>query len=75
MLITVQLHGAYKDKMPKGHKRPKTFYVSRIKDVFDFLEQYYPIKQFMDTMPAMVRVGPTLENSVSLDRHRIAGMK
>jgi predicted phage tail protein len=75
MLVTVHLHGAYKEKMPKGHKRPKTFYVSRIKDIFDFLEQYYPIKQFMDTMPAMVRVGPTLANSVSLDRHQIAGWK
>ena len=35
MLIKVHLHGVFKDKMPDGHKRPKTFYVNRIKDVFD----------------------------------------
>ncbi|GFM27165.1 phage tail protein [Novosphingobium sp. PY1] len=71
MQIKVQLHGAFKDRMPKGHKKPKTFYVNRIKDVFDFLEQYYPIKQQLDITPAMVRVGPTLAKSSSLSREQL----
>ncbi|MFX4087984.1 hypothetical protein ACKU27_23115 [Sphingobium yanoikuyae] len=75
MLVKVHLHGVFKDKMPDGHKRAKTFYVNRIKDVFDFLEQYYPIKQQLDITPAMVCVGPTLAKATSLSRDQLHGWK
>jgi len=65
-MIKVVLHGAFKDKLPKGYKRSIKLDANTAKEAAAALEQLLPIRRMIEITPAEFRIGPTWKNSTSL---------
>ena len=70
-MITVKLHGSYKDKAPKGFKTSIKLNANTVKEAVSLLEQVIPIKRMIEITPAEFRVGKTLKSSTSLSPKQI----
>lgn len=71
MTMRVMLHGAFKEKAPKGFKRNITIHAATVKEVVEALEQIIPIRRMIEITPAEFRIGKTLKSSVSLTGEQI----
>ena len=65
-MITVVLHGAYRDKLPKGYKRSIKINANSAKEAVAAIEQLIPLKRMIEVTPAEFRVGKSWKNSTSL---------
>jgi predicted phage tail protein len=72
MAIKVVLHGAFKDKLPKGYKRGITVHARTAKEAVQALEQLLPIRRMIEVSPAEFRVGTSWKNSTSLTGQQVS---
>lgn len=71
-MIKVVLHGAFKDKAPRGFKRSITLHAATAKQAVALLNQVIPIYRMIDLTPAEFRIGPTWKNSTSLSGYQVS---
>ncbi|OJY60923.1 MAG: hypothetical protein BGP16_00860 [Sphingobium sp. 66-54] len=75
MFVKLHLHGVFKEKMPKGHKRPHTIYAQSVREVVAYLSQFDEIRELLKFSQYELRVGKSIKSSRSLTAEEAVKME